>query len=99
MCVLQVKVKYKDSNAAYSTFTMLDKCSEGYFVKLSFVRKRVIKTLLLLNKTLTGEETHISFAVDGLKVSKTSGLDAKWVSVPKDYTKDDLPVHSSQIAT
>ena len=50
-------------------------------------------------KTLTGEETYTSFAVDRLQVSRTSGLDAEWINIPKTYTKDDLPVDSSEIAT
>ena len=50
-------------------------------------------------KTLTGEKIHTSFAVDGLKVSRTSGLDAEWINILKAYTKDDLPVDSSKIAT
>ena len=29
MCVIPVKVKYKDSNSVYSTFAMLDNCSQG----------------------------------------------------------------------
>ena len=49
-------------------------------------------------KTLTGEETH-TYAVDRMQVSRTSGLDAEWINIPKTYTKDDLPVDSSEIAT
>ena len=50
-------------------------------------------------KTLTAEKIHISFAVDGLKVSRTSGMDAEWINISKAYTKDDLPVDLSKIAT
>ena len=50
-------------------------------------------------KTLTGEKIHISYAVDGLKVSRTSGLDTEWINISKVYTKDDLPVDLSKIAT
>ena len=50
-------------------------------------------------KTLTGEETYTSLAVDRMQVSRTSGLDAEWINIPKTYTKDDLPVDSSEIAT
>ena len=39
-------------------------------------------------KTLTGEKTHTSFAVDWLKVSRTLGLDAEWINIPKAYTED-----------
>ena len=50
-------------------------------------------------KTLTGERIDTSFAVDGLKVSRTSGLDAEWINIPKAYTKVDIPVDSIEIAT
>ena len=50
-------------------------------------------------KTLTGERIDTSFAVDGLKVSRTSGLDAEWINIPKVYTKFDIPVDSSEIVT
>ena len=50
-------------------------------------------------KTLTGKRIHTFFAVDGLKVSRTSGLDVEWINIPKAYTKDDLSVDSSEIAT
>ena len=50
-------------------------------------------------KTFTGEKTHTSFAVDGLKVSRTSGLDVDLFNIQKAYTKDDLPVDSRKIPT
>ena len=33
MCVVPVKVKHKDSNFVYSTFTMLDNCSQDVLSK------------------------------------------------------------------
>ena len=101
MCVIPVKVKYKDSNSVYSTFVMLDNCSQGCFVNSSLVKNLRIKghKTSVSVKTLTGERIHTSFAVDGLKVSRTSGLDAEWINIPKAYTKVDIPVDSSEIAT
>ena len=80
---------------------MLDNCSQQCFVKSSFVKNLRIKghKTSVSVKTLTQEKTHTSFAVDRLKVSRTSSLDAEWINVPKAYTKDDLPVDSSEIAT
>ena len=101
MCVIPVKVKYKDSNSVYSTFAMLDNCSQGCFVNSSLVKNLRIKghKTSVSVKTLTGERIHTSFAVDGLKVSRTSQLHAEWINIPKAYTKVDLPVDSSKIAT
>ena len=97
MCVIPVKVKYKDSNSVYSTFAMLDNCSQGCFVNSSLVKNLRIKgrKTSVSVKTLTGERIHTSFAVDGLKVSRTSGLDVEWINIPK----VDLPVDSGEIAT
>ena len=84
MCVIPVKVKYKDSNSVYSTFAMLDNCSQGCFVNSSLVKNLRIKGHKPVSvKTLTGERINTSFAVDGLKVSRTSGLDAEWIDIPK----------------
>ena len=76
---------------------MLDNCSQGCFVKSNLVKNLRLKRhkTSVSVKTLTGEKTHTSFAVDRLKVSRTSGLDAEWINIPKTYyTKD-----SSKIAT
>ena len=101
MCVVPVKVKYKDSNSVYSTLVMPDNCSQGCFFKSSFVINLSIKghKTSVSVKSLTWEKTHTFFAVDGVKVSRMSGLDAEWINIPTAYTKDDLPVDSSEIAT
>ena len=100
-CVVPVRVKYKGSISFYSTFAMFHNCSQVCFVKSSLGKNLRIqgrKTSVGV-ETLTGETTHTSFAVDGFKVSRTSGVDAEWINIPKFYTKDDLPVDSSEIST
>ena len=70
LCVVLVKVKHKDSNFIYSTFAMLDSCSQGYFVKASLMKTLQIrgqKTSITVI-TLTGEENHTTFALEDLKV-------------------------------
>ena len=46
-------------------------------------------------KALTGEENHITFALEGLRVWSQLGLNQEWISLPKKYTKEDLPVDSN----
>ena len=60
MCVVPVKVKYKDSNSIYNTFAMLDNCSQGCFVKSSLVKNLRIKghKTSVSVKTLTREKKH-----------------------------------------
>ena len=63
MCVVPVKEKHKDSNFVYSTFAMLDNCSQGCFAKASLMKALQIrdqKTSITL-KSLTGEDNHICF--------------------------------------
>ena len=101
MCVVPVKVKHKDSNFVHSTFAMLDNCSQGCFVKASLMKTLRIgdhKTSITV-KTLTGEENHTTFALEGLRVCIQLSLNQKWISLPKAYTKEDLPVDSWEVAT
>ena len=101
MCVVPVKVKYKNSNSAYSTVAMLGNCSQGCFVISSLAKNLRIKgyKTYVSVKTLTGEKIPTSFAVDGLKFSRTSGLDAEWINIPSAYTMDEMLVESSTIVT
>ena len=46
-------------------------------------------------KALTGEENHITFALEGLRVWSQLGLNQEWIRLPKTYTKEDLPVDSN----
>ena len=39
--MVPVKVKHKDSNFVYSTFTILDNCSQGCFVKASLMKTSI----------------------------------------------------------
>ena len=101
MCVVPVKVKHKDPNFAYSTFAMLDNCSQGCFVKVSLIKTLQIsgqKTSITV-KILNGEENHTTFALEGLRGCSQLGLNQEWISLPKTYTRKDLPVDSWEVAT
>ena len=93
MCMVPVKVKHKDSNFVYSTFAMLDNCSQGCFVKASLMKTQQIRgqKISITVKTLTGEENHTMFALEGLRVCSQLGLNQGWISLPKAYTKEDQP--------
>ena len=101
ICVVPVKVKHKESNFVYSTFAMLDNCSQGCFIKASLIKTLQIwgpKTSITV-ETLTGEENHTTFALEGLRVYNELGLSQEWISLTKAYTKEDLTVDSWNVAT
>ena len=60
------------------------------------------KKLQLTLKTLTGEKSENTKAIDGLIVS---GIDLKktrineWIELPRTYSKQNLPVEREEIAT
>ena len=95
MCVVPVKVKHKDSNFVYSTFAVLDNYSQGCFVTASLRGQKTSITV----KTLIGEENHTTFALQGLRVCSQLGLNQEWISLPKAYTKEELPIDTWEVAT
>ena len=82
---LPVKVKHKDFNFVYSTFAMLDNCSQGCFVKASLMKNQQIRSqkTSIRVKTLTGEDNHITLALEVLRVCSQLGLNQEWISLPK----------------
>ena len=80
---------------------MLDNCGQGCFVKASLMKTLQIrgqKTSITV-KTLTGEENHTTFALEGLRVCSQFDLNQEWISLPKTYKKEEFPVDSWEVAT
>ena len=51
-------------------------------------------------KTMNGEQTHLSTAVDRLEVaSKKKRINKQWIKVPKCYTTSDLPIDAKEVAS
>ena len=96
MCVVLVKTKYGNSNIFYSTFAMLDNCSQECFIQACLVKKlrmRVQRNSINF-KVLTGEESHPTVAIKGLKVCSRLGSNKERINIPNFFTKD-LPVDSN----
>ena len=49
-------------------------------------------------KTLNGEISQTTTMVENLKVAGSLGK-PKWIKLPREYTKQDLPVDEQEIAT
>ena len=100
MSIVPVKIKHRDSNKMVTTYTMLDNFSQGSFILDSAIKKlgiQGIKTTLKL-KTLHGERSESTFAVEGFKVTEIHG-DSSWLALPKIYSRREIPVDKEEIAT
>ena len=79
MYVVPVTVKHNSSSREVKTFTMLDNCSRGNFVKEDLLKKLKIdgRATSMSIKTLNGENTFQSHAVDGLQVCSSNAKSKK----------------------
>ena len=101
MCVVPVIVKHKNSSREVKTFAMLDNCSQRTFVKEDLLKKLKIggRATSISIKTLNGENTFQSHAVDGLQVCSSNAKSKKiWLNLPTTYTQNQLPVDTNEVA-
>ena len=83
---------------------MLDNCSQGSFIRDELIKDLGItgRKLQLSLKTLTGEKSEDTMAIDGLAVYE---IDLKktrtneWIELLSAYSKQFLPVEREEIAT
>ena len=102
MCVVPICISHPSTNTKIVTMAMLDSCSQATFVSNSLVQRLGIKgrKTSLSIKTINGTERTPSSVISDLFVSTASKiLPTKTLKLPNVYTKDNLPVDSSEIAT
>ena len=100
MCIVPVRIKHGDSNKMVTTYAMLDSCGQGSLILDSAIKKlgiQGIKTTLKL-KTLHGERSESTFAIEGVKVTGMHG-DIGWLALPKLYSRREIPVDKEETAT
>ena len=97
MSVVPIKLVHENSNKVITTHALLDNFSQGRFVMKSIVDTMWIDGTQITIKTLNGNVTNTSVAVEGLKVcaAAASGKN-RWVKIPK---VDVLQVDAEDIAT
>ena len=97
MSVVPVKLVHENSNKMISTHALLNNCSQGTFVMKSIVDAMGIDgtPTSITIKTLNGDVTNASVAVEGLKVCREN----IWVKIPKAFSRDELQVDAEDIAT
>ena len=104
MCVVPVRLRHCNSQKEVKTFTLLDSCSQGTFVTEQILKEldvTGVKTLINI-KTLNGNQKVSSILVDGIMVSKqvlSTRDQIHWVKLPKLYTRKEIPVDPSEVAT
>ena len=92
ICIAPVKVKHGDGIDMITTYAMLDNCSQGSFVHDNLIKELGVhgmKTTLNL-KTSHGEKTESTMVVKGHK---------SLLSLPKLYTRKEIPIDKEEIAT
>ena len=104
MCVVPVKVQHKESNKEIITFAMLDTCSQGTFATENLMNQldiNGIRTSIGI-RTLIGHQKQSSYLLDGLSVSKLvlgPSEKAKWIRLPSNFTRKEIPVDQNKTAT
>ena len=81
------------------TYALLDSYSQGTFILDQLANELGIsgtKTSLTI-KTLNGEFTNNSTTIEGLKVVTISKDNSEWLSLPRTFTRSDLPVDNDDI--
>ena len=101
MCVAPIKISHPNSSKVLAVHAMLDNYSQRTFVKediISALGTEGVSTTITV-KTLRGDASQETNAVEGLLVASSSLEDMKWISLPRTFTKNELPVDCEEIAT
>ena len=101
MSVVPIKICHPNSDKVLAIHAMLDNCSQGTFVKEDIVSALGLEGLstTIAVKTLSGETSEETKAVDGLQVASSSFKDGRWISLPRAFTRNEFPVDCEEIAT
>ena len=104
MIVVPVKVQRKESNKGIITFAILDACSQGTFVPENLMNQldiSGIRTWVGI-RSLIGHQKQSSYLLDGLSFSKLvlgPSEKAKWIRLPSNFTRKEIPVEQNEAAT
>ena len=99
MYIVPVQIALTNTSKKVHTYAVLDSCSQGTFILDQVADELGIserKTSLTI-KTLNGEFTSNSTAIEGLKVASISKDNSEWLPIPRPFTRPDLPVDNDDI--
>ena len=95
--IIPVRVSKQGCDQSITTYAFYDNGSSGCFLTEALRRQlgaEGTQTTLQL-RTMHGQSTTNAIAVTGLVVSSVNGENP--IELPKSFTRDDIPVHHSQI--
>ncbi|XP_066929860.1 uncharacterized protein [Clytia hemisphaerica] len=101
MCVVPVPLRHDHSKSDIVTYTLLDTCSQACFISDEIVFLMSLKTIsteLSIN-TITSVKSEKCQVACGLRVKGLHAGDGSWLSLPKCFSKPNIPVDSSEIPT
>ena len=99
MCIVPVQITSTNTSKKVHTYALLDSCSQGTFILDQLANDLGIsgrKTSLTI-KTLNGEFSSNSTALEGLKVASINEGNSEWLPLPRTFTRSDLPVGNDDI--
>ena len=101
MCIVAVWVGHKSSRKMVKTYSVLDNCSQGFFIKEEIIEELEIteRKLKLSLKILTGQKSD-EITVNGLIVSgisSTKGGHVEWIEMHKANSRSFLPLEREEI--
>ena len=99
MCIVPVQIASTSTSKKVHTYVLPDSCSQGTFILDQLAKELGIsgrKTSLTI-KTLNGEFTSNSTAIEGLKVASISKDNSEWLPLPRTFTRPNLPVNNNDI--
>ena len=101
MSVVPVLLRHPEAAKDVMTYALLDNCSQGTFVHKDLVSCLGIKGVdtTITVKTLNGQESELSEAVTGMMVRGSITKEQPWVTLPKTYTRPNLPVDGDEVPT
>eukprot|EP00794_Sanderia_malayensis_P004020 gene4020-4569_t len=101
LSVIPVRIGAKNGNQEMIVYAMLDNCSQGTFIQediLNALKVKGVRTTVTV-KTMTGEATEESISLDNLTVSGLGSADRETISLPKTYSRKELPIQRDDILT
>ncbi|XP_066917003.1 uncharacterized protein [Clytia hemisphaerica] len=101
MCVVPVLLRHDHSKSDIVTYALLDTCSQACFISdeiVSLMSLKTISTDLSIN-TITSVKSEKCQVASGLRVKGLHAGDGSWLSLPKCFSKPNIPVDSSEIPT